>query len=59
MTMTRQKEWCGKIIEINLQVGECQFWWPKLVGNIGAINKVLPQLVDNIGAINKQNGALL
>ena len=26
--MTRQKEWCGDIIKISLQVGECQTWWP-------------------------------
>ena len=27
MTMTRQKEWCGDIIEISLQVEKCQIWW--------------------------------
>ena len=32
--MTRQKEWCGDIIEISLQVGECQSWWLKTVATI-------------------------
>ena len=53
ITMTRQKEWCGDIIEISLQVEKCQIWWPYSVAtNVEICGHIfVNKMVEAMGGI--------